>query len=101
MLFISILFLPFFIAMSLNIKNEKVESLIRLLVEATGEGITEAIGKAVEEKLASLKQIKGHNFLESELLEMAKRNAARKVLDARSADEILGYDQNGLPTGRG
>jgi antitoxin VapB len=84
--------------MSLNIKNEKVESLIRLLVEATGDGITEAIGKAVEEKLGKLQQTKDRHFLEAELLEIAKRNAARKVLDARSADEILGYDSNGLPT---
>ena len=84
--------------MALNIKNEKVESLIRLLMEATGDGITEAVGKAVEEKLANLKHIKGHSFLETELLQMAKRNAARKVLDARSADEILGYDQDGLPS---
>ena len=85
--------------MSLNIKNEKVESLIRLLVQATGDGITEAIGKAVEEKLSKLQQTKDQHFLETELLEIAKRNAARKVLDARSADEILGYDNNGLPTG--
>lgn len=83
--------------MSLNIKNEKVESLIRLLVEATGDSITDAVGKAVEEKLSRLTLIKGHNFLEGELLEMGKRNSARKVLDKRSADEILGYDQHGLP----
>ena len=82
--------------MSLNIKNEKVESLIRLLAEATGDGITETIGKAVEEKLGKLSQIKGHNFLEADLLEMGKRNAARKIIDNRSADEVLGYDDDGL-----
>ena len=29
---------------------------------------------------------------------IADRSAARPILDARSADEILGYDEHGLPT---
>jgi antitoxin VapB len=31
------------------------------------------------------------------LLEISERSAARPILDPRSADEILGYDQRGLP----
>jgi antitoxin VapB len=85
------------IYMSLNIKNEKVENLIRALAETTGEGITTAIGKAVEEKLDKLRQTCKQPLLEAELFEMGQRNAARKVIDARSADEILGYDNDGLP----
>ena len=85
--------------MGLNIKNEKVENLIRLLAETTGEGITEVVGKAVEEKLAKMQQTTDRQLLEEELLEIGKRNAARKILDKRSPDEILGYDADGLPTG--
>jgi antitoxin VapB len=85
--------------MALNIKNEKVESLIRLLAERTGEGITEVVGKAVEEKLARTRQTQNKPLLEEELLEIGRRNASRKILDKRSPDEILGYDENGLPSG--
>jgi antitoxin VapB len=35
--------------------------------------------------------------LADELDEIAKRCAALPGLDARSADEILGYDEHGLP----
>jgi antitoxin VapB len=31
------------------------------------------------------------------LLEISDRSAARPILDARTADEILGYDEHGLP----
>ena len=31
------------------------------------------------------------------LLEIAERSAARPILDARTPDEILGYDDRGLP----
>ena len=34
----------------------------------------------------------------SEIMTVAKRFAALPVLDSRSADEILGYDHNGLPS---
>jgi antitoxin VapB len=85
--------------MALNIKNEKVESLIRLLAETTGEGITEVVGRAVEEKLTRMRQPQDKQLLEEDLLEIGKRNAARKILDKRSADQILGYDKNGLPGG--
>jgi antitoxin VapB len=84
--------------MSLNIKNAKIEERIRLLASKSGEGITEAIGKAVEERLASLLQDEGSDLLEEELLELGSRNASRKVLDARNADDILGYDNDGLPS---
>ncbi len=43
--------------------------------------------------------IKEMRILENELLEIGKRNAARKILDARSANEILGYDNDGLASG--
>ena len=85
--------------MALNIKNERVENLIRLLAKTTGDGITEVIGNAVEEKLTKIRQTKDTHFLEEELLEIGKRNAARKLLDNRSADEILGYAKDGLPSG--
>jgi antitoxin VapB len=33
-----------------------------------------------------------------ELTRIARRAATRRVLDPRSPDEILGYDEHGLPT---
>ena len=40
----------------------------------------------------------GKRTLADELDEIALRSASRPVLDNRTPDEILGYDENGLPT---
>lgn len=39
-----------------------------------------------------------HIDLKNELLEIGKNCSALPLLDSRAPDEILGYDNNGLPT---
>jgi antitoxin VapB len=82
---------------ALNIKDPETDRLARELAKATGETVTDAVKHAVEERLMRLPQ-KGKRSLAEELMEIGRHCAAAPEFDPRSADEILGYDENGLPT---
>ncbi|PRY57631.1 type II toxin-antitoxin system VapB family antitoxin [Glycomyces artemisiae] len=84
--------------MALSIKSAEADRLARELVAATGESLTEAVEKAIRERLerqthGTRSRRIGHRLdaLRAELRELP-------VVDDRTADEILGYDENGLPT---
>jgi len=83
--------------MALNIRNPETERLAAELARATGETKTEAVTKALRDRLARVRRDRSGRRLADELEEIAKRLAALPVLDARSADEIIGYDEDGLP----
>jgi len=83
--------------MALNIKDKETDRLARELAKATGETVTDAVKHAVKERLMRLPQ-KGKRSVSEELMEIARRCAALPDLDTRTPDEILGYDENGLPT---
>lgn len=82
--------------MPLSIKDPRTDRLARELARRTGETITEAITRAVEERLQRLAG-RRRRSLADELDEIAKRCAALPVLDARTPEEIIGYDDRGLP----
>jgi antitoxin VapB len=84
--------------MALNIKSAEAEKLARELARRTGETITDAVTVALRERMARLGQRRAKRSLIDELDEIAKRCAALPVYDPRTPDEILGYDENGLPT---
>jgi antitoxin VapB len=83
--------------MALNIRNPETEQLAASLAKETGESKTEAVTKALRDRLARVKQRKARRRLADELDEIAKHCAALPLLDSRSEEEILGYDQDGLP----
>jgi antitoxin VapB len=82
--------------MALSIKSPDAERLARQVAELTGEGITEAIMNALTERLQRLEQQKTRPISE-QLDEIARRCAALPDVDRRTADEIIGYDEHGLP----
>lgn len=82
--------------MALNIKDPKADILARRLAKLTGESITDAVGKALRERLVREERRRGRASL-AELMAIARRYAAYPVVDDRSPDEILGYDERGLP----
>lgn len=84
--------------MSLNIRNQEAERLATELAELTGETKTEAVRKALEERLVQLRRAQSGKSLADDLDEIADRFASLPVRDNRPADEILGYDENGLPS---
>ncbi len=83
--------------MALSIKDPVADRLARELARATGETITQAVTTAVEERLAHVRARRSGRRLADELDEIAKRCAAMPVLDQRTPEEILGYDDHGLP----
>jgi antitoxin VapB len=84
--------------MALNIRNPEAEALATELAKRTGETKTDAVIKALRDRLARVRRERGKRRLADELQEIANRFAELPVLDDRTPDEILGYDENGLPT---
>jgi antitoxin VapB len=83
--------------MALNIKDAETDRLARELAALTGETITVAARRAIEERLARLRARSAAQPAAEELRELVRRGRARAALDSRAADEILGYDRDGLP----
>jgi antitoxin VapB len=90
--------------MGLNIKNTQVEAKIRRLAKRTGDGLTDALEKAVDEKLARMDASEGRSSQRPLLdrlrpLQEAVAAERRKTGDTRTARELMDelYDENGLP----
>ena len=83
--------------MAISIKSIETERLAREVAAKTGESLTAAIRRALEERLERLKQQRRSQFLASQLEEILHRVDQLPILDSRTADEILGYDEHGLP----
>jgi antitoxin VapB len=82
--------------MALSIKDPETDRLARAVARETGETITQAVTKALAERLDRLRR-RPRRRLADELDEIALRCAALPELDPRSADEIIGYDETGVP----
>ncbi|RIQ33702.1 type II toxin-antitoxin system VapB family antitoxin [Jiangella rhizosphaerae] len=83
--------------MALNIKDPDTDRLARELAAATGESITVAARIAIEERLARVRARARVDDVHAALETIIARGRELPVLDARSADEIVGYDDQGLP----
>ncbi len=83
--------------MALSIKDEKADRLARELAKRTGESLTEAVTRALEERLRRVAPRKRDERLLRELNELARQSAALAGADKRTHEEIIGYDENGLP----
>jgi antitoxin VapB len=84
-------------SMALSIKDPETERLARALAERTGESITIATRTALEDRLRRIGSGARRGALLEDLAACRRRWSSLPVLDRRGADEILGYDENGLP----
>jgi antitoxin VapB len=84
-------------SMPLNIKDPATEKSVRELAALTGETVTTAVHRAAEERLQRVRRGRAGRSLAAEILEIGKRCASLPDLDTRTPDEILGYDEYGLP----
>ncbi len=81
--------------MSLNIKNEEAHRLASTLARLTGESLTEAVTRALRERL---ERVEAPNDLARQLLEIGRDCAGRLNQPTRSvAHGDLLYDERGLP----
>lgn len=83
--------------MAISIKNIETEQIAREVAAKTGESITEAIQKSLEERLVRLRQEKQTRVALAQVEEILRRVDKLPVVDARTPDEIIGYDENGIP----
>ncbi|MGH2948398.1 MAG: type II toxin-antitoxin system VapB family antitoxin [Solirubrobacteraceae bacterium] len=83
--------------MALNIKDPEADRLARDLARSTGESLTTTVTIALRERLERVRGSAAADTTADELNAIALRCAALPVLDGRSEDEILGYDEHGLP----
>ena len=87
--------------MPISIRNEETEQLARELAKETGETITEVIKKSLQDRLQRIRGRRHVRELRERVEDILQRMDALPTLDERCEDEILGYDENGAPTGSG
>ena len=83
--------------MALNIRNAETERLAEAVARLTGETKTEAVTRALRDRLARLRRERSARRLADALDEIARHCASLPVRDSRTPDQILGYDERGLP----
>ena len=83
--------------MAMSIKSLDVEKLAREIAAKTGESLTGAIHTALRERSERLKTAGREQLIVTQLEDILRRVDQLPVLDSRAPDEILGYDNHGLP----
>lgn len=83
--------------MALSIKHEEADRLARALARETGETLTEAVVTALRERLGRVRRPGRSTRVRADIQAIQARVAKLPVLDARSADEILDFDEHGVP----
>lgn len=83
--------------MPLNIKDTETHALAKRIANLTGESLTKTVKHALEARLEQLETLKGTVSRVDELDRIALQCAKLPRRDNRSAEEIIGYDEKGLP----
>jgi antitoxin VapB len=83
--------------MHLNIKNDEAHQLATELARLTGESLTHAVTQALRERLLREHRRRHTDDVAARLMKIGNRYAALPDT-GQSPDEILGYDEQGLPT---
>ena len=83
--------------MAISIRNPRVEALAKDVARRTGENMTQAIERALEQRLVQLRTQREKQATIRRVRQIVERFNRRPTLDSRSPDEILGYDEHGLP----
>lgn len=81
----------------LNIKDGEAYRMAREISQMTGESLTEVVRKSLRERLRREKRRTPDPVVMEKLREICDRCAALPVLDDRTDDEIIGYDDIGVP----
>ena len=83
--------------MALSVKAPEADRLAREVAARTGETLTEAVVVALRERLTRLRGRSRRRPLRDELREIGARCAALPTLDDRAPNDLLDYDEHGLP----
>lgn len=84
--------------MALSIKSDEADRLAREVAALTGESLTEAVTNSLRERLERERLRRGRKSSIAERLNaLAERCGALPDIDPRSPEELIGYDEYGLP----
>ena len=85
--------------MGVIIKNAVTEAKIRKLAKRTGETLTQAVERAVDEKLARIAPQRRKGRVDRVKLAkvLAYFDSLPRINEHLTDDEIIGYDEYGLP----
>jgi len=83
--------------MALSIRNPRAEQLVREVAAESGENLTQAIIHALEERLDRLRGRRTISDTAQEIMKISKRCSSLPDQDQRTPEEILDYDQSGIP----
>ena len=83
--------------MGISIKHDEYERLIRQLAEDRGTSLTEAIGVAVRNEINRGRKAAGDETFTERVRRLQALVREAPMLDPRTPDEIIGYDEYGLP----
>jgi len=84
-------------AMALSIKSDEADQLARELAAETGETLTEAVVIALRERLDREHARHGAS-MRVRLARLAADVATLSAADGRTPEDIIGYDDAGLPS---
>jgi antitoxin VapB len=83
--------------MAILIKDREADQLIRTLADRTGESITDAVKQAVRERLHRVPPSNDEKGTRRrKLAALIAKSDAMPVVDDRTPDEIVGYNDAGL-----
>jgi len=81
--------------MALSIKSEEADRLARELADETGTNLTSAVTEAIRLRLHDVRRARGR--VAERLMAISAEASRLPRLDERADDEIIGYDEHGLP----
>jgi antitoxin VapB len=81
--------------MALQIDDPEADRLAEELAELTGKPVEQAVTQALRDQLVRQREVQR---VLRRIKEISEHYTSLPVLDPRTPDEILGYDENGLPT---
>ncbi len=83
--------------MALSIKNLETERLARELAQVTGESLTEAVTEALRQRMLRETGRANDATLGADLRGIQERFMRLPVLETGTDEELVGYDEHGLP----
>jgi antitoxin VapB len=85
--------------MALSIKTHEADALARALAAETHETLTEAVTVALRERLERVRRSENRDLQAAVArIQEQVRRAGGDARPGESDDDILGYDEHGLPT---
>lgn len=86
--------------MTFSIQNPEADKLAHALADLRGVSLDDAVLDALQVRISQEKRRKEDNIAKrrKEVMKIVQRVQQLPILDARTPDEILGFDENGLPT---